>query len=403
MDDERIIFITNKYVRYRRPIFQKLADNINVHFLFTDEKKIEDFKASHRIIRKYGIKPFAFTIGLIPILLFEKFDLVMLPPADSPGELFDNFVCFLATKIRGKPYMIWSERWMWKEDKKSLIRQFYIAFDKIVMGFIFREAKACIIDGIKNREYLLFMNVSEDRIFTVPPASELAARFDENQEMEIKHKLCLENKKVILYAGRLLKRKGINYLIEAFAKIKKEMADTCLLVIGGEGLYGKTREESFTIFELKSHSEKLGLKLNRDLYFLGDIKDEDLVRYFRICNVFVLPGINYVIGEPWGLVINEAMQFGKPVISTDAVGAAYDLIDDGINGFMIPEKNVDALSKALYNVLSDQDVERKMGMESKRIINRYKYEDMFKGFNKAIDYALRLNSDNIEDSTDTNL
>ena len=391
MKEPRILFITNKYARYRKPIFHNLADNLKVRFLFTDEKKIEQLGPSHGVLRKYGIKPFAFTFGLIPALIFGKYDLVMFPPADSPGELFDNFVCFLATKTRKKPYLIWSERWRWKEDKESIIRQFYLAFDEIVMGFIFRNANACIIDGIKNKEYLLSMNISENRIFVVPPASELVVSVDD-QKRDFDDELSLENKKVILYVGRLLKRKGVNYLIEAIAKIKKDMSDVCLLVIGGEGLYGKTREESFTISELMRFSEELGLKSNHDLHFLGDIEDEDLVKYLRTCNVFVLPGINYVIGEPWGLVLNEAMQFGKPIISTDAVGAAYDLIEDGINGFMVPEKNVEALYKALIKILSDPMLEEKMGVESKRIISRYRYEDMFDAFKKAFNYALKLNN-----------
>ena len=392
MKEPRILFITNKYAMYRKPIFHKLADNLKVYFLFTDEKKIEDLRGKHEVLRKYGVRPFAFAFGLIPVLLFKKYDLVVFPPADSPGELFDNFVCFVANRIKGKPYLIWSERWRWKDEKKSFKRRFYLTFDEFVMGFIFRNASVCITDGKKHKEYLLSLNVSENKIIVIPPASVVEINSDNNDIDSIKDELGIGEKKVILYVGRLIKLKGANFLIEAFARLRTEMDDLYLLVIGGEGLYGKTSEERFRIDELKELSEKLGLKLKCDISFCGDVIGKELSRYFLICNVFVLPGITYVIGEAWGLVLNEAMQFGKPVISTDAVGAAYDLIEDGINGFMVPEKNVEALYKALIRILSDPKLEEKMGIESRRIISRYSYEDMFDGFKKAFNCALKSNN-----------
>jgi glycosyltransferase involved in cell wall biosynthesis len=387
----KILFITNNYARYRKPIFHLLADKLRVQFLFTNEKKIDDLKGSHKVLRKYGIKPFALTFGLISVLLFGKYDLVIFPPADSPGELFDNLVCFLTTRIRGKPYLIWSERWLWKEDKKSIIRRLYLAFDEIVMGFIFRKASACVTDGKKHKAYLLSLNVSENKIFIAPPASVIDGSSDSANGSKIKERLGIGKKKVILYVGRLIKLKGVNYLIEAFSKIRAERDDVHLIIVGGEGLYGKTREERFSIDDLKDLSKKLGLKLDLDISFLGDVVGKDLAGYFLICNVFVLPGITHVIGDAWGLVLNEAMQFGKPVISTDAVGAAFDLIEEGINGFMVPEKDVGGLYEALNTVLSDPRMEEKMGDESRKIIRGYTYENMFKGFDTAIDYACKLN------------
>lgn len=392
MKETRILFITNKYAMYRRPIFHKLADYLKVYFLFTDEEKIEDLRGNHEVLRKYGFRPFAFAFGLIPVLLFKKYDLVVFPPADSPGELFDNFACFLANRIKGKPYLIWSERWRWKDDKKSFKRRFYLAFDEFVMGFIFRNASVCITDGKKHKEYLLSLNVSENKIVVIPPASGVEINSDDNDIDKIKNELGIGEKKVILYVGRLIKLKGANFLIKAFARLRAEMEDIHLIIIGGEGIYGKTSEERFSIDELKELSEKLGLKLDYDITFYGDVIGKDLTRYFLICNVFVLPSITYVIGEAWGLVLNEAMQFGKPVISTDAVGAAYDLIENGINGFMVPEKNVEAIYKALIKILSDPKLEEKMGIESRRIISRYSYEDMFDGFKKAFNYALKSNN-----------
>lgn len=93
------------------------------------------------------------------------------------------------------------------------------------------------------------------------------------------------------------------------------------------------------------------------------------------------------MGDPWVFVLNEAMMHGKPVIATTAVGGAYDLIKDGINGFIIPEKNVDELSRAIKKILDDPSLQRKMGEASLKIINEgFTYEKMVEAFRKAINY-----------------
>ncbi len=393
MEKPRILFLHNKCMRYTKPLFNILAERLNVYFFFTDEKKIDGLKAGYSLSSKCGFGLFKPTRGLMLALFREKCDLIVLPPADSPGELFDNLICFLAAKIRNKPYVIWSERWGWKKGRKSPIRRLYLALDQTIIGYIYRNANACISDGIKHKEYLISLNVSGNRIFIAPRASVIGPNSDDEETSRIKDGLGLGDKKIILYVGRLIKRKGVNYLIEAFAKIRKEIDGVSLLIIGGEGLYGKTTEDRFSIDQLKCYSEELGLKLNHDIFFLGDVDDKTLLHYYTMSNVFVLPGVTFLTGEPWGLVLNEAMQFEKPVISTDAVGAAYDLIEVGKNGFMIPERDSGALSGALFKVLSDSGLQEKMGMESKRIISRYKYEDMFNGFEKAINYALRFDNE----------
>lgn len=390
MKNPRILFLHNRCMSYRKPLFNMFAEKHDMHFFFTDEKEAGGLRADYRLLKRFGLGPFRFTPGLMYILSRERYDLVVFPPADLPGELFDNFMCFLVTKIRRKPYLIWSEKWGWKDDEKSLIRRFYLGFDQFVMGYICRSAAACISDGIKHKEYLLSLNVPVNKIFMAPPASIVSRGSDDDDEDGSKDVSGLSNQKIILYVGRLLKRKGVNYLLEAFAKTKKEI-DCKLFIIGGEGLYGKTGDDRLSIDQLKAQSERLGLKLNCDIFFLGDVGERELLRSYRMCNVFVLPGITYVTGEPWGLVLNEAMQFERPVISTDAVGAAHDLIAEGVNGFMVPERNAEALSIALLKVLSDATLEEKMGHESKRIISRYRYEDMFDGFDRAFDYALNSN------------
>lgn len=381
-----VLFVHHKCLWYRIPIFNMLAKKYDTCFVFTKEKKVDDLKAEYRIIKRHGFGFLNIAVGLIPALFLDKYDLVVIPQPNSPGELIDCLICFFAVKVRRKPYMIWSGLWKWKEDKDLLPMRLYKALGREIVGYIYRNANSCVSYGTKHSDYLLHLGVPAEKIFIAPQSSVLNT--SNCDVKKVKDDLGIAEKKIVLYVGRLIELKGVNYLIKAFARIRQERKDVCLIIIGGDGWYGKTKEKLISVDQLKILSEKLGLKLDQDIFFLGEVENDNLSAYYFISNIFVLPGITHRIGEAWGLVLNEAMQFGKPVISTDAVGAAYDLIEDGINGFMVPERDVEALYKAMCKILSDKELEQKMGEESKRIISNYSYERMFDGFEKAINHAL---------------
>jgi len=384
MEKPKILFIHNKCMWYRRPFFNKLAEEYNVEYLFTDEKKVEGLKAKHEILKRYGIYPFSFAFGLISRLIKRDFNIVVFPPPDSLGELIDNVFCFLMSNSRRKPYFVLSERGSWKK-KISLAKWFYIKISHLLTSFIACNSSAFFVPGIKYKEYPLSLGVSFEKIFILPCVSGLTCS-DKDYEKggRLKKELGIENKKIILYVGRLIKRKGADYLIRAFAKVRKERDDVVLVIVGDE-YFGRGKD--YCGDELKSLCKDLGV--HDDVYFIGEIKHDALAPYYILGDVFVMPGITYRIAEPWGLVLNEAMSFGKPVIATDAVGAAYELIRDGVNGFMVPEKDVNALYKTIKKIIENPELGRKMGEESKRIIEEgFSYEHMVNGFKKAIKYVL---------------
>lgn len=387
-EKKKILFIHNKAMWYRIPFFNELSKEYETNFIFTNETKVENLESRYQILRRYGVYPFSVAFGLIPQLIRENYDIVVFPPPDSPGELIDNIICVFIAKLTKKPYMIWSERWKWKHNERNIFKRFYHLAEGIVIRYLCKNARACVTSGgTKQKEYFLSFGVSTNKVFIIPYVSQNLSKNNSLETIErVKRTLNITNKKVILYVGRLIRRKGVNYLIHAFGKLRNERDDICLLIIGGKGYYGRTDKHSFTIEELKNLSKNCGLEIETDIYFLGDVPNENLPPYYQLCNVFVLPAVTFGIAEPWGLVLNEAMQFGKPVIATDAVGAAYDLIQNGINGFMIQQKDVDALYEAMKKILTDPELERKMGEASKRIIDgAFTYAHMVEGFDKAIE------------------
>jgi glycosyltransferase involved in cell wall biosynthesis len=93
--------------------------------------------------------------------------------------------------------------------------------------------------------------------------------------------------------------------------------------------------------------------------------------------------------EPWGLVVNEAMNQGVPVVATEAVGAAAGgLVQDGVNGFVVPERDSRALAEAIRCILNDDELRTKMSRNARRIIAGWDNEGMVRGFRDAIAYVI---------------
>jgi len=191
----------------------------------------------------------------------------------------------------------------------------------------------------------------------------------------LRDKFKIGDKKVILYVGRLVKQKGVDYLLKAFARYSKENNDVVLVIVGNGECQNK--------MELLSKD----LKIDNSVYFIGHVEYDNLPAYYLLCNVCVIPSITYKIADAWAFVVNEAMYFGKPVIATEAVGAAYDMIKNGKNGYMIPEKDSYSIYSAMKKILSDHKLEMKMGSESKKIYEEgFREKNMVEGFSKAVKY-----------------
>ena len=95
--------------------------------------------------------------------------------------------------------------------------------------------------------------------------------------------------------------------------------------------------------------------------------------------------------DAWAFVVNEAMYYENPVIASDAIGSAFDMIQNGVNGFIVPEKDHDALYISMKTILSDEEKREKMGKNSKKIVeSSFSYKNMVEGFNNAAKYVKNL-------------
>jgi len=358
-----IIFIMSKCPHYRIPLYNRLSNQLNIKFIFTLEKgKITALKAPHLIYRsRIGYKKYRINFGLKKILEKEKPKKVVLFQPD-PLQTIDNWYLARYLKKKRIPYYLHVGRWEFKKRNIKFLLTDFLNFKLI------KNAKKLFAYGTKTKEWLIKrVKVDPKKIVVVYNLNPYIYR---NLELKTRTKKSkkLEKKIKILYVGRLIKRKGARYLIEAFSKLKEKNA--ILTIVGGGDFYqlGARSEE----FKLKQLVKELGL--GKRVLFTGHLPPNKTRNHYKTAEIFVCSSITEKIGEPWGHVIEEAMSFGLPIITTNAVGAAYDLIKDGRNGIIVQERDTDALKEALERLIENKELRKKMGKESLKILKEEKFK-----------------------------
>lgn len=239
-------------------------------------------------------------------------------------------------------------------------------FKERIVPRLFRAIDGFLAIGTLNREYYVHYGAPEERIFMMPYAVDNAffqSRADKALPYReaMREELGLEpGRAVILYASKFQPRKRPHDLLEAYIRLSPDGVtepSPHLLFIGD----GEERPR------LEARARRLGWSTVK---FQGFQNQTQLPRYYDLCDVFVLPS-EY---EPWGLVVNEAMNAGKPLIISDHVGAGPDLVRDGTNGFVVPVGDVAGLADRLKRLTTDPELARRMGRESRRRIAEWSFE-----------------------------
>ena len=382
----KILLVHNTAMPYRVPFFELLYKNYKVFFVFT--QLINQFKLRGMMVSKEigCIDDSSFTIlnktfflhsllQFLSILLKSDYDLIVssidyLPPS----SFVYNFLCFLIGKLRGKKIIFWNEEWL---APRHFLR--YILGPAI--NIIIHGADVILVPGTKHRKYIISLGALPKKVFIVPNVSNLRAQeIDVNEKNNLIVDMGIKGKKIVLYVGQLKPSKGVQYLIPAFAKIHVEIPNIVLILIGC-GKY-------------KAHLKDLSRKYNVEdsVIFTGFVDDNSLRNYYSLCDLCIVPSIIYSgFSDPWVLVVNEAMAFGKPIIATTAVGAAFDMIEG--NGCIVPEKDSEALYRSMKILLSNPLLIKTMGIKSKEIIKNYTYCKMFNGFKDAILFSINEDHD----------
>jgi glycosyltransferase involved in cell wall biosynthesis len=214
--------------------------------------------------------------------------------------------------------------------------------------------------GIYTTKYLVHYGAKEEKVTHYPFSSLyekdiLDAPVSLEEKQNLRQELGISEKHMILAIGQMIHRKGFDILLKAAKNLDP---DTGIYFVGGEA-----KEEYITL------TKELNLQ---NVHFLGFQKKDVLAKYYKASDVFVLPTREDI----WGLVINEALAYGLPTITTDRCVAGLELIEDGVNGYVVPAEDVDALSEKIKAVLAS-DLEA-MGKAALEKVRPYTLENMAK-------------------------
>ncbi len=248
------------------------------------------------------------------------------------------------------------------------------AIRKPLMRILYKHlCDACLPIGTLNRDFYLFHGVKENRLFTVPYTVNneyfLSAAIECNAKSQLRQELGLpSDRPLILFASKLMPRKRPMDLLRAYHRLCGVGADSGVVILGsGE-------EEA----PLKNYVEEHRLP---HVHFFGFKNQSELAKFYSVADVFVFPSEN----EPWGLVLNEVMCSGLPVIVSRGVGAAPDLVRHGQNGFVYETGDIEALADYLLSVLVNApELRRQMGQASREIVANWNNERCVDGLKEAL-------------------
>jgi glycosyltransferase involved in cell wall biosynthesis len=154
---------------------------------------------------------------------------------------------------------------------------------------------------------------------------------------------------VVLFAGKFDPQKNVGLLLDAFEEVRREH-DAWLLLVGDGAMGPEIRERA---------AERVLTP--------GFLNQSELTHAYAAADVFVLPSVS----ETWGLVVNEAMNFGLPVVVSDRVGCGEDLVREGENGFVVAHDDPIALADALRALVGNAELRRRMGARSRELVSSY--------------------------------
>jgi glycosyltransferase involved in cell wall biosynthesis len=251
---------------------------------------------------------------------------------------------------------------------KGCIRRF-------LLRRLFSQVSTFLAIGAHNADFYAAYGVFKESIFLAPYTVDNDFFFARSQSLA-RQKLLLREREgiapdlpVILFCGKFSEVKRPLDLLAAFQQLGDDPKAS--LVFVGDGRLRVEMQQYIVEHSL------------RRVHFLGFRNQSELPACYALADVFVLPSSF----EPWGLVVNEAMCFGLPVIASDKVGAVPDLVHDGVNGFVFPAGNVKLLADRLRKVLLGEDMRQRMGTQSRSIIEHWGINETVRGILRALDYA----------------
>jgi 1,2-diacylglycerol 3-alpha-glucosyltransferase len=354
--NKRLVILTEIIAPYRIPVFNVLARQagLDLHVIFlaeTDETLRQwrvyrdEISFSYEVLpsRRWGVgrKTLLINRGLWSVLNRLR------PQA---------IICGGYNYVASWEALFWARRHrvdfiLWSESNGHDARRGWVLVEYMKAYFL-GKCDRFVVPGKASLEYLKSLGSPVASIWTAPNAVDnaLFAAEAENARkhaVEFREKLKLPSR-FILFVGRLVREKGVFDLLDAYAGLDSGLRSEVGLVFAGDGI---------SRMELEQRGKQI---CPGTVCFPGFAHREELAGLYALAETLVLP----THSDPWGLVVNEAMASGLPIIVTNVAGCSADLVDDGWNGYVVPPRDTGKLSAAIDSLIRREELGQKMGAHS---------------------------------------
>jgi glycosyltransferase involved in cell wall biosynthesis len=347
----RLVVITEIIAPYRVPVFNSLArrGDVDLHVIFLSETdpSLREWRVPRNEIE--------FSYEVLPSLRrrIGKYNLLVnLGVARALRASCPNVViCGGYSYVASWQAVAWSRRnqvptILWMESTGRDQRRGYAGVEHLKKRFI-ELSDAFVVPGRSSADYLKTFGVASEVIFHAPNAvdsdffaSQARAHCGGDPRLP---------RRFFLYAGRLIPEKGVFDLFAAYEKLAREVRQEFGLVVAGNGIARPQLEEWANTIHPGS------------IVFTGFQQREELARLYANAYALVFP----TRSDPWGLVVNEAIACGVPVIATSVAGCVPDLVEDAWNGRVVSSGHVDELAGAMDVLSRDPAMRDRMSANSR--------------------------------------
>lgn len=371
-EEIRIRWATWWPVPYWVERYNALADQEGVHlevvflsneskFLPTTSEK-KNWKFTYQIIRKEkAISGYTKVNRRLPMpwpLVGGSFDLLIMPYGD-PDFVSAAFLC----RLLKKKVCVFSPNHQYE-------KRFFSLFREKLKKFIFDTAVGVLVTGTGQKEYVRRYFKHPENIHIVgnpaPGLSRLESLRSTPGRDFIREKLGWGKEFVLLYVGRFSREKGLYTLLDSVEKLSADNIQVKAVLVG----MGPCEND------LRAQVNSRNLKVE----FTGFLEGPALTKRYMAADVFVLPSLS----EAWGLVVNEAMEAGLPVVVSDRVGALQTLVHQGKNGFVFQAGDASSLTSKLVCLYENPKIRADMSKLSLNIIQNHRIPEWVENVTRAI-------------------
>lgn len=355
-----------------------LGKHIDPQFKTEIDFKKEDILEGYKYVflknlsKVRNFKFFDFINYEIPKIIWkEKPDYVLI----NSWSYFSDWLVIFSCLFSKAKLCLRSENPLCHEFRKA---KWKIRVKKIILGFLFKKVDLFFYIGEENKGFLKFYGADERKMIFTPYAvdndyfqKEYERLKDKKEELRKELGIPIDSI-IVLFVGKLISKKRPLDILKAYHLIIKEnqqFKDKIYLLYVGDG--GLKKEIENFVKENNLSNVKI----------TGFVSQKEISKYYTIADIFVLPSD---VGETWGLVVNEAMNFGLPIIVSDMVGCGPDLVKHGENGFIFKTGSIEELSDYLEKLMLNNELRKEFGQKSREIVKNYSYQKSAENILKAI-------------------